>query len=87
MGIDPLPWETDTLRQMSVAFVAQRQASEKLDCVAPYNGDLTPLQAKRARIAKTLEAAFRHLAEQQQAAAKPAPSVPSTRRSRRQTQE
>lgn len=69
IGFSALPWEIIAIRRMSEAFVIQCSQAEKPNCPAPYPEPDSPIEDRRASIARRIEAAFRELAAQQQASA------------------
>ena len=60
-GIQLSAWESQTLREMSRAYVGQLRDSEQIDCPPPYEAqDFDP-----DRLAKKIEAAFDRMERRQ----------------------
>ena len=55
-GLELTPWEFQTLRSMSVAYLSQASASEASDCLPPYGTAAT--EVPRALVDKKLRNAF-----------------------------
>ena len=61
MGVRLLPWEAQTILEMSAAYLAERQRATDVSRPAPYSGVMDELVAKRAHVAKSVRAAFANL--------------------------